>query len=326
MKKILILSILALAACTGINAQIVKSKVIDNGGSGPYKAIAASEETLPDFVVYRPEKLPEGAGFPVVIFGNGGCANSSLGHERFLSDLASYGYVIVAIGPFQESREPRPMQGQGGPRPGGQRPEGQPAGPRPGGQPGAQRPAGPMPGGGAPMATGSESWQMYQALDWITNQANNPRSEYHGAVNADLAAAMGMSCGGCQAIYLSSDPRIKTLLVMNSGMGEMTLANATPAFVQAIHTPTVYIIGGETDIAYPNAEIDYKNFPNQPVAWVNLPVGHGGTYSQEFGGEFSRMARTWLDYMFKGGKEGERLFKNRDLTGFDGWTVQSKNF
>ena len=316
MKKILILSLFALAASTGLSAQIVKSKVIDNGGSGPYKAIAASEETLPDFVVYRPEKLPEDAGFPVVIFGNGGCANSSLGHERFLSDLASYGYVIIAIGPFQESRPPRPEGPRPAGQPGGQRPEG----PRPGAQPGGPAPAGP------PMMTASESWQMYQALDWITNQANRPGSEYHGAVDASKAAAMGMSCGGCQAIYLSSDPRIKTLLVMNSGMGEMTLANATPAFVQAIHTPTVYIIGGETDIAYPNAEIDYKNFPKQPVAWVNFPVGHGGTYAQEFGGEFSRMARTWLDFIFKGGKAGERLFKNCDLTGFDGWTVQSKNF
>jgi len=312
MKKILVLLVVLFAASASLDAQIVKSKVIDNGGSGPYKAIAASEESLPDFVVYRPETFPENAGFPVIVFGNGGCANSSLGHERFLSDLASYGYVIVAIGPFQESR---PMPGPGAQ--GGPRPQGAPGGP------GAPRPQG---GPGGLMMVSSESYRMYQALDWITNQANNPSSEYHGAVDASLAAAMGMSCGGCQAIYLAHDPRIKTLLVMNTGMGAMTLANATPAFVQAIHCPTVYIIGGETDIAYKNAEIDYEAFPNQPVSWVNLPVGHGGTYAQEFGGEFSRMARTWLDYILKGKKEGERLFKYCDVTGFEEWTIQSKYF
>lgn len=297
MKKILLLPLFVLFAVTGVNAQIVKSKVIDNGGSGPYKAIAASEETLPDFTVYRPEKL-EGIDtpLPIIIFGNGGCANSSLGHERFLTDLASYGYIVVAIGPFQESREPRPMQGA------------------PAGQ-------------GAPaMAVSSESWQMFQALDWIYNQASNQRSDYFGKVNVEQVAAMGMSCGGCQAIYLSCDPRVTTLVVLNSGMGTMTLANASPLNVKAIHCPTVYITGGETDIAYKNAEIDYNTLTKVPVAWMNLPVGHGGTYSQEFGGDFSRMARAWLDYILKGKKEGERIFKNLDLTGFDGWTAQSKNF
>jgi hypothetical protein len=37
--------------------QIVKTKMIDNGGSGQYKAIASTEKSLPDFVVYRPENI-----------------------------------------------------------------------------------------------------------------------------------------------------------------------------------------------------------------------------------------------------------------------------
>ena len=38
------------------------------------------------------------------------------------------------------------------------------------------------------------------------------------------------------------------------------------------------------------------------------------------------MARAWLDYTLKGRTENERIFKQLDLTGFDGWTAQSKNF
>ena len=326
MKKILLISIIALFAAIGANAQTVNSKVVDGGGSGPFKSIVVSEASLPDFTVYRPEKLLESAGtdgtLPIIIFGNGGCANSSLGHERFLSDLASYGYVVVAIGPFQASREPRQMQGApapAGPRPGAQ-PGGQPGAPRPGGQPGGAPAAAPQ------MPVSSESYQMFQAMDWITNQARDEKSEYYGAVNANQVAVMGMSCGGCQAIYASCDPRVKTLVVLNSGMGSMTLANASRTNVLALHSPTVYITGGEADIAYKNAEADYGIIKDVPVAWVNLPVGHGGTYGEEFGGEFSRMTRTWLDYVFKGHNEGERLFKDLDLTGFDGWTAVSKNF
>lgn len=34
--------------------QIIKTKIIDNGGSGLYKAVAVTEKSLPDFVLYRP--------------------------------------------------------------------------------------------------------------------------------------------------------------------------------------------------------------------------------------------------------------------------------
>ena len=291
MKRFLLISILALISFSGVNAQIVKSKVIDGGGSGPFKAVVVSEQTLPDFTVYRPAKLLEAAGtdgtLPVIIFGNGGCVNTSVGHERFLNDLASYGYVIVAIGPFQAGSDSRSI------------PESR---------------------------ASTESYLMHKGLDWICNQARDEKSEYYGSVNVNQVASMGMSCGGAQAMYLSSDPRVKTLVMLNSGMGSVTMANASRVNVMAVHSPTVYITGGEEDIAYKNAGADYELLKDVPVAWVNLPVGHGGTYADEFGGEFSRMTRTWLDYVFKGHNEGERLFKDLDLKGFDGWTAQSKNF
>ena len=291
MKRFFLVSILALISFSGINAQIVKSKVIDGGGSGPFKAVVVSEQTLPDFTVYRPAKLLEAAGtdgtLPVIIFGNGGCVNTSVGHERFLNDLASYGYVIVAIGPFQAGSDSRSI------------PESR---------------------------TSTESYLMHKGLDWICNQARDEKSEYYGSVNVNQVASMGMSCGGAQAMYLSSDPRVKTLVMLNSGMGSVTMANASRVNVMAVHSPTVYITGGEEDIAYKNAGADYELLKDVPVAWVNLPVGHGGTYADEFGGEFSRMTRAWLDYVFKGHNEGERIFKNLDLKGFDGWTAQSKNF
>ncbi len=290
MKKLLILTCL-LTLCASLFAKPIVFKRIDGGGSGPFKAIAASEPTLPDFVIYRPENLMEAAGtdgtLPIIIFGNGGCVNTSAAHERFLNDLASYGYLVVAIGPFQPGDNPRPMPAA---------------------------------------VTSTEAYLMFKGLDWISTQARDQKSEYYGTVNANQVAAMGQSCGGAQALYLSGDPRVKTVVMLNSGMGTVTMANAGRANVLALHCPIVYIIGGETDIAFKNAEADYDLIKNVPVAEVNLPVGHNGTYREEFGGEFSRMARAWLDYVFKSRNEGERLFKNGDLTGFDGWTAKSKNF
>ena len=92
-------------------------KVPDFGGSGPHKAVAVREKSLADFVVYRPMNLdaamtvgrlgmfetgtPKKEKLPVLIFCNGGCMDTSIGYENMLVDIASYGYVVVAIGELQ---------------------------------------------------------------------------------------------------------------------------------------------------------------------------------------------------------------------------------
>lgn len=50
-------------------------KIIDNGGSGTYKAEAIAEPTLQGYVMYRPADIPsavtrEGA-LPLLVFANG---------------------------------------------------------------------------------------------------------------------------------------------------------------------------------------------------------------------------------------------------------------
>jgi hypothetical protein len=84
----------------------VQMKVPDYGGSGPYKAVALKESSLTDFVVYRPMGLGaavarERGKLPVLVFCNGGCMDTSIGYENMLTDIASYGYVVVAIGELQ---------------------------------------------------------------------------------------------------------------------------------------------------------------------------------------------------------------------------------
>lgn len=99
MKKLVFLFQLI---CLSGFSQVVQTKTIDNGGSGPYKAIAASEESLPGFVVYRPKDIKtavEGEGkLPVMIFGKGACANTSIAHEKLLSEIASHGCIVMQLG------------------------------------------------------------------------------------------------------------------------------------------------------------------------------------------------------------------------------------
>jgi dienelactone hydrolase len=74
------------------------------GGSGPYPAIVIGEPTLPTHAIYRPKDLsPFGKDVKllIILWGNGGGANSSSGYTRFLLEIASHGFLVVAIGPVR---------------------------------------------------------------------------------------------------------------------------------------------------------------------------------------------------------------------------------
>ena len=79
---------------------------IGDGGTGRYKAILSGDPSLPTHAIYRPRDIAPFGGaqrLPIVAFGNGGCRNGSGEFRNFLSDVASHGYLIVAIGPAGEA-------------------------------------------------------------------------------------------------------------------------------------------------------------------------------------------------------------------------------
>ncbi|WP_228692773.1 hypothetical protein [Lunatimonas sp.] len=63
-----------------------------------------------------------------------------------------------------------------------------------------------------------------------------------------------------------------------------------------------------------------------PIFVGNLDVGHGGTYSQPFGGDFARVASQWYKWQLKGDKEAEKLFTGtpNGLSKSQGWVVDRK--
>jgi hypothetical protein len=144
---------------------------------------------------------------------------------------------------------------------------------------------------------------------------------------------MGQSCGGLQALAVSQDPRITTTVVMNSGA--LPPGSTSPALKQSaankdslnrLHGPVAYIIGGPTDVAYPNAEDDFARITKVPVFKANLNVGHGGTYRELRGGRFGEVAVAWLDYQLKGRADASRWFVGADcrLCADPLWAVQKK--
>ena len=273
-------------------------KVVEFGGSGRHKAVAVREKSLPDFVVYRPMNMDAamtvgrpgmfGAGqvkrekLPVLVFCNGGCMDTSIGYENMLSEIASHGYVVVAIGELQMLAQHEKDRH-------------------------------------------TPSSMVQKALDWVCQQAADPASPYYNKIDVEKIAAAGHSCGGAQVLANAADRRLKTYLILNAGMGKMTMADASAKSLKNLHGPILYLVGGTTDVAWQNAQMDYKAIKKVPVVLAdNTRSGHGGTYEQPAGGANARMVLAWLDWQLKGKQENEKLFIGGDLTGYDGFTIQHK--
>jgi hypothetical protein len=142
-----------------------------------------------------------------------------------------------------------------------------------------------------------------------------------------------MSCGGLQTLEVAGDPRITTIVVCNSGIlkdpnvGMGGMPKLVKDDLKKIHTPTLYLLGGPSDIAYNNGMDDFNLINHVPVFVANMNVGHGGTYRQPNGGEFARVATAWYKWQLKNDAEAGKMFTGNPsgLSKAQGWTVDKKN-
>ena len=299
MKRIALLSaaclvMLGTACKSGPVAPVAsQSKVVEDGGTGPYKVLMLEDPSLEAHTIFAPQDLaPFGKKnpLPVLVWGNGACTNSPWEHYKFLNEIASHGFLVIATGyiPMEE----KPYRG--------------------------------------PMST---SAQQIESIDWAIAQNADKNSPYYGRIDVEHIAAAGMSCGGLQTLDNATDPRLKTIMICNSGLfinpGTAVPNMPMPAkdCLQEITVPVIYILGGPEDIAYENGMDDFHRLVKVPAFAANYPVGHGGTYRQDHGGEFTVPALAWLQWQLKGDKEAAKLFQGADcgLANREGWTVEKND-
>ena len=140
---------------------------------------------------------------------------------------------------------------------------------------------------------------------------------------------MGQSCGGAQVLGVAHDPRIKTCVMLNSGIGDMDMMGTTKDALENLHTPMFYMIGGPGDIAYENAQKDYERIAdNIPVVMLNSKDGHSGTYYEKYGGNYAKAVVKWLDWQLKGQVGQSALFLDDEYLKmkFPEWQGVRKNF
>ena len=290
MKKQLI-TLCALLAATVCLAQ-PKSRIVEDGGTGPYKAIMTEVEGLAEHTVFCPQDLSvfnAQKPLPVLVWGNGACANSPWEHMNFLNEIASHGYLVLATGniPMTDEWYQGPM---------------------------------------------SRAEQQIESIDWAIAQNADPQSPYYQKIDVKNLCVAGMSCGGLQTLFNCADPRIKALMICNSGLFKMENAGQAVGGMPMppkeklaeIHTPIIYILGGKEDIAYENGMDDFHRISHVPAYAANYPVGHGGTYREAHGGEFTVVALAWLNWELKNDRQAAAMFQgaNPALLQRDKWTLE----
>lgn len=331
---------------------------IGDGGTGRYKAILAGDSSLPTHAIYRPRDLRPFGGkllLPVVAFGNGGCRNGSGEFRNFLSDIASHGYLVVAIGPAGDA----------------------------------------VVAGSEGRTNQTQASQLLDGIEWAAKENARQGSEYFGKIDVAHAAVMGQSCGTRQALEVSGDPRVKTTVLLNGGPnlgggrgrgtgtapaagtsaapsaatnavqpaaapaqapalpvaaaappavnryapyapalqpvpGQATTAPAgeRPDYIAALHAPIAFVNGGTKDSGYNGAAAGYAAVQNVIALHAWQDVGHyPATYRQPNGGAFAVAVNAWLDWHLKGDQSASRMFvgPNCGLCKDAKWTVQLKN-
>jgi len=279
-------------------------------GNGQWPAVAQSRADLRTHTLYRPVELPD-APMPVLLWGNGGCSDNGLGHSYFLREVASHGYLVVALG---YATSERPLEGD--------RPQAPP--PAPPADRDNTRPPADLP----PDATNVE--QHYYAMDWLAERNADPLDELYGHADLSRIAVAGHSCGGLQAIKTAADPRIDTAMIFDSGIynaGNRGISgvNVSKNELNNLHGPIAYITGGPSDIAHVNSVDDVSRINHVPVFFSWLPVGHGGTFwKADDGAEWGEFAVHWLNWQFKDDPAAQRWFVGADcgLCEDDQWTVE----
>ena len=277
----------------------------DMPGTGRFPAIKEEVASLPAHVVYRPKDLSALGALKlgVVAWGNGGCSDDGASTRLHLLEIASHGYLVIASG--------RILSGPGAP----------PREPRPAAQPGQILP---------PRTKASD---LTDAIDWALAENKRSGSPFFGRIDPALVALSGWSCGGLQALQVAKDPRVKTMVLQNTGVFNEG-GSAIPGMdvrkdvLATLHTPTIYILGGPKDIAYANGMDDFARITHVPVAVANLPVGHGGTYFESNGGAAASVAVSWLDWQLRGDKKSaERFVGDKCGLCVDAqWSLQRKQF
>ena len=250
-------------------------------GTGPAKVTRLQPPNLTTHTLYWPAEWSKGP-LPIIAWGNGAdnmCSNSSLPYATFLSEIASHGYFVVAVG--NDDIDYPPPDGLA------------------------------ILADGRPLRTQASA--LTKAVDWAIAENSRIGSPYEGKLDTSKIAYMGHGCGGQQAMAASSDPRTTTTVLLNSP------AKFSPGSSDTHKAPIAYLEGSQDDSAVldvGDADFAKAQAAGWPMYKAAL---EGMSHEGAFAGpdrRWSKAVIAWLDWQLK--NDGNAATVLNDLPR-DGW-------
>jgi len=263
-------------------------------GNGPYPSTRQEPDSLPTHTLYLPADLDHTPRLPILLWANGGCRNTSVEFTRFLGEIASHGYLVVAVG---RSNIPFMIVNFNGGL----------------GVTGSTRPN----TSNAPL-TVNDANILLKGLDWALAENSRPASPLYGKLDPNQVAALGQSCGGPQAFRVAQDTRIKTIVALDgafppasnpAGNGGQAGASNPAWTAGKLTIPVALFAGGPADLAYTGMEQTFAALPaSLPTLKVNMPLlGHTGAYPMP-DVRWTRAVVAWLDWRLKASESAKATF------------------
>ncbi|KAL3486280.1 hypothetical protein BJX62DRAFT_215583 [Aspergillus germanicus] len=238
-----------------------------------------------------PQTLPPRVTLPVLIWAEGGCSNNGTRFEPFLTNIASHGFIVLALGPpngtgyiFQCAMDDAVTWIKKQDR-----------------------------------AKSSRYRRVDSSRIAAAGQSCGGLLAYTQRDN-DAVSFLGIFNSG----LLGDTPEARENLPEGMIIEE-------PDIIHEVRKPVFWWLGGEGDVAYPAVCIDcptspvseiralfadeeqgtadYRNLTGVPKWIGNYPVGHSGTYREPDGGEFGVAAVKWLKWVLKGDIAASKFFR-----------------
>lgn len=182
-------------------------------------------------------------------------------------------------------------------------------------------------------AAGTTTPQLLRdAIDWAVAENERAESKYAGKLDSGRVAVMGASCGGLEAMAASADPRVRSTVLWNSGIGVDGGVVVGKDALGRLHAPIAWVTGGPSDFASPYAEDDYARVSDRVPSLLGH-FGDFGHYGLLLGGaepldEMVRFATLWLDFTLNGNAAAGRevVGAGCGLCSDPRWVLTSKGF
>jgi len=262
--------------------RFAKWRVAVPQGTGPGWVTRLRPPNLTTHTLYWPAQWSKGP-LPIIAWGNGydsKCSNSSLPYAAFLSEIASHGYFVIAVG-NDDIDYPQPDGLE-------------------------------ILADGRPIRTQASA--LTKAVDWAIAENGRAGSPYEGKLDTSKVAYMGHGCGGQQAMTASSDPRTTTIVVLNAA------ASFRPDPSEAHKASIAHFEGwqdegGVRDVGDANfARAQAAGWPMYKAALEGM--NHDGAYPGP-DRRWSKAVIAWLDWQLKGARNAATVLNGLRR---DGWS------